>query len=136
MQAVVIRPPAPSGGRAALSAPRVTLRIDFPTGRSIGPGKARLLELVAEHGSISAAGRAMGMSYRRAWLLIDDLNSTFRTRLVQTHTGGASGGSATLTEMGHEVVAIYRDAERQTAALAAVPKLVERLAENTSPITP
>ena len=67
---------------------RLTLRIDFDEGRALGPGKVRLLELVGETGSISAAGRAMGMSYRRAWMLVDALNRTFRQPVVETRGGG------------------------------------------------
>ena len=73
---------------------RLTLRIDFDGGRALGPGKVRLLELVGETGSISAAGRAMGMSYRRAWLLVDALNQTFSQPVTETRGGGAGGGGA------------------------------------------
>ena len=71
---------------------RLVLRIDFNEGRALGPGKVRLLELVGETGSISAAGRAMGMSYRRAWLLVDALNRTFHMPVVEARGGGADGG--------------------------------------------
>ena len=74
--------------------PRLTLRIDFDGERSIGPGKIKLLELIDALGSISAAGRRMGMSYRRAWLLVDALNRCFREPLVASHAGGAHGGGA------------------------------------------
>jgi molybdate transport system regulatory protein len=90
---------------------RITLRIEFDESRALGPGKVRLLELVAETGSISAAGRAMGMSYRRAWLLVDALNQTFRTPVVQTRGGGVGGGGAVLTKFGGELVANYRAME-------------------------
>jgi len=66
---------------------RLTLRVDFDGQRAVGPGKIRLLELIEEHGSIAAAGRAMRMSYRRAWLLIDNLNQCFRKPLVQKQMG-------------------------------------------------
>ncbi len=94
---------------------RLTLRIDFDEGRALGPGKVRLLELVGETGSISAAGRAMGMSYRRAWLLIYGLNKTFRAHVVQTREGGPGGGGASLTDFGTELVASYRAMERDAA---------------------
>jgi molybdate transport system regulatory protein len=94
---------------------RLTLRIDIDENRQFGPGKARLLELVAEHGSITAAGREMGMSYRRAWLLIDDLNSMFTTKLVEAKPGGAGGGGATLTDLGREMLAAYRRIESHAA---------------------
>ncbi len=92
---------------------RIVLRIDFDESRAIGPGKVRLLELVGETGSISAAGRAMGMSYRRAWLLVDALNQTFRSPVVQTRGGGVGGGGADLTPFGAGLVASYRTMERE-----------------------
>lgn len=93
---------------------RITLRIDFDDTRALGPGKVRLLELLGETGSISAAGRAMGMSYRRAWLLVDALNQTFRSPVVQTRGGGVGGGGADLTPFGIELVANYRAMEQET----------------------
>jgi len=78
--------------------PRLTLRIDFDGERAIGPGKIKLLELIDALGSISAAGRRMEMSYRRAWLLVDALNRCFREPLVASHAGGAAAdGSAPLS---------------------------------------
>jgi molybdate transport system regulatory protein len=80
------------------------LRIDFGGERSIGPGKIRLLELINETGSISAAGRALEMSYRQAWLLIDELNKMFREPVVTAQTGGGGGGGAVVTETGNDIV--------------------------------
>jgi len=96
----------------------VSLRLQLSGERQLGPGKVRLLELVRETGSISAAGRAMKMSYRRAWLLVDELNHTFREPLVVSRLGGTAGGGATLTELGVEVVRRYRaiEARIQTAS--------------------
>jgi molybdate transport system regulatory protein len=91
--------------------PRLTLRIDFDRGRAIGPGKIKLMELIDKHGSISEAGRQMGMSYRRAWLLVDSLNRCFRTPVVASQQGGQHGGGASLTEFGHAVVHHYRAVE-------------------------
>ena len=91
---------------------RVTLRIDFEGTESVGPGKVRLLEQVRETGSIAAAGRALDMSYRRAWLLIDELNRSFREPVVTTKLGGKAGGGAELTRFGEELVAHYRDMEK------------------------
>jgi molybdate transport system regulatory protein len=98
---------------------RLTLRVEFDPDRAIGPGKARLLELVREMGSISGAGRAMGMSYRRAWLLIDNLNRCFRKPLVATQLGGRSGGGAALTPLGVAVVEHYRAMEVEAEAAVA-----------------
>lgn len=87
------------------------MRIDLGTAGAIGPGKIRLLELIGETGSISAAGRAMGMSYRQAWLLIDSLNSVFREPATATLSGGAKGGGAELTAFGKRLIDLYRDIE-------------------------
>jgi molybdate transport system regulatory protein len=120
-------------GRRALPAAVLYLRVDFGEHGALGPGKTRLMELIAETGSISAAGRAMGMSYRRAWLLVDALNVAFGEPLVAKQTGGSGGGGAMLTKLGREVVQRYRRLERRaasagradlealTAALAIVP---------------
>jgi len=78
---------------------KLTLRIEFDSERAIGPGKARLLELIERHRSIAAAGRAMGVSYRRAWLLVDELNRCFDEPIVQAQYGGRAGGGAALTEI-------------------------------------
>jgi molybdate transport system regulatory protein len=91
--------------------PRLTLRVDLGPKQSIGPGKMRLLDAVAETGSISSAGRKLGMSYRRAWMLIDDLNSSFRRKVVSTTLGGKEGGGAKLTPFGEELVKRYRAIE-------------------------
>lgn len=94
---------------------RISLRLKFDDDRLIGPGRIRLLELIAETGSISAAGREMAMSYRRAWLLIDDLNHTFKTPLVEKQLGGSGGGGAILTPLGAEIVRRYRRIEATLA---------------------
>jgi molybdate transport system regulatory protein len=94
----------------------VSLKLRFPNDRALGPGKIRLLELVRETGSISAAGREMHMSYRRAWLLIDELNHMFREPILVSRVGGTSGGGATLTEFGAEVVRHYRAIEARIAS--------------------
>lgn len=100
---------------------RLGLRLDFTPGGRLGPGKADLLEAIASTGSISGAGRAMTMSYRRAWLLVDDLNRMFRQPLVEAQPGGAQGGGARLTPLGHEVLAHYRAVERTVLEAAAAP---------------
>ena len=88
-------------------APRLWIKIYFGNRGQIGPGKIRLLQGIAGHRSISAAARATGMSYRRAWLLIDQMNKTFRAPVVHTHTGGNTRGGAKLTPLGEEIVARY-----------------------------
>lgn len=95
--------------------PRLTLRVDLGPKQSIGPGKMRLLDAIAETGSISSAGRALGMSYRRAWMLIDDLNTSFRRKVVSTTLGGKEGGGAKLTAFGQELVKRYRAIESDAA---------------------
>ena len=100
--------------------PRLSLRIDFGS-ESIGPGKIQLLELIDEHGSISAAGRALGMSYRRAWLLIDELNHAFKEPLVASETGGRGGGGAVLTRAGRKVAQTFRTIEKNAAQVNAAP---------------
>jgi molybdate transport system regulatory protein len=96
----------------------LTIRVNFGGRFALGPGKVRLLELIAKHGSISAAGRAMGMSYRRAWLLVDSLNKAFRVPLVAKQMGGTGGGGAVLTKLGQTVVMQYRAMEKQANAQA------------------
>jgi molybdate transport system regulatory protein len=84
---------------------------------TIGPGKADLLEAIERHGSITAAGRALGMSYRRTWALVDTMNRCFRKPVVDTATGGAGGGGAALTEFGREVLRQYRQMESKASAV-------------------
>ena len=95
------------------------LRIDFGPERALGPGKIRLLELIDETGSISAAGRALKMSYRQAWLLVDELNRMCREPVVTAQTGGGGGGGTALTEAGNAIVRLYREIERRTYGSAA-----------------
>lgn len=97
----------------------LSIRLDWAPDIRVGPGKIRLLELVAEHGSISAAGRASGMSYRRAWVLVDELNRSFPEPVVTAQPGGRSGGGAILTPFGNRLVASYRAIEREAAEVAA-----------------
>ena len=104
---------------------KFSLRLDFAPGGRLGPGKADLLQAIAGTGSISGAGRAMRMSYRRAWLLVDELNRMFRLPLVEAQPGGAHGGGARLTEAGQEVLARYRAIE--ASGLAAGGADIEAL---------
>ena len=97
---------------------RVSLRLGFDKEQALGPGKVQLLELIAETGSISAAGRAMEMSYRRAWNLVDELNGMFRQPLVAAKPGGSNGGGATVTEFGSDVIRRYRAIESSVESTA------------------
>jgi len=97
---------------------RLTIRIDFDDGTALGPGKVRLLEQVAETGSIRKAAAGMKMSYRRAWLLLKALDDMFGRPLATTATGGKEGGGARLTPLGRVVVARYRMIERTASAIA------------------
>jgi len=115
---------------------RLTLRIDFDTADALGPGKIRLLECVRDTGSISAAGRAMAMSYRRAWLLIDTLNTSFRQPVVTTKLGGKDGGGAVLTRFGEDLIKNYREMETIAhTALRPQLSMLER-ALGSTPRTP
>ena len=126
--------PVPAGIVLKYGMARLTLRIDFDADRQIGPGKIKLLELIDSTGSISAAGRQMGMSYRRAWLLVDNLNRCFREPLVAAQVGGVKGGGASLTSFGHAVVEHYRAIEKaaESAGAAHVGALTASLAEPAS----
>jgi molybdate transport system regulatory protein len=90
---------------------RLTLRLDFANGNRLGPGKVALLARIEATGSISAAGRGLGMSYKRAWDLVDSLNRTFHEPVVITRLGGTRGGGAALTPFGTALVARYREME-------------------------
>src|ERR1700759_3223046 len=84
--------------------PSLSVRIDLDTEGRIGPGKIALLENIQKHGSISAAGRAMDMSYKRAWDLVDEINSLCGQAAVERQTGGKQGGGAALTPLGEKLV--------------------------------
>jgi molybdate transport system regulatory protein len=117
---------------------RVSLRLGFTGEQALGPGKIRLLELIGETGSISAAGRAMKMSYRRAWMLINELNLMFRDPLVEARPGGANGGGASLTEAGTDVVRRYRAIEsnvetNSSAHISALEKMVVTIKRKPRP---
>jgi molybdate transport system regulatory protein len=118
--------------------PSLSLRIDLdPEGR-IGPGKILLLENIRACGSISAAGRAMDMSYKRAWDLVDEINRVCRQPAVERQTGGKNGGGAALTPFGVSLVARYRKIERDAASavrkeLAALRTDIVRPRKRASP---
>ena len=111
--------------------PRFRLRLVFGPEEWMGPGKAELLEHIEATGSISAAGRAMGMSYKRAWQLVDTMNAMFRAPLVQSSRGGAKGGGAVLTDEGQAVLAEYRALEDKAREAGAenIARLQSMLAD-------
>jgi molybdate transport system regulatory protein len=96
--------------------PQLSVRIDLDAEDRIGPGKIQLLEKIQQFGSISAAGRAMDMSYKRAWDLVDEINRICRQPAVERQTGGKNGGGAALTPFGASLVARYRKIERDAAS--------------------
>lgn len=102
--------------------PSLSLRIDLDPDGRIGPGKVELLEKIAAFGSIAAGGRAMGMSYRRAWELVDQMNAAFGKPVLTSQSGGRHGGGAALTPLGLAVIARFRAMER-AAAEAVAPHL-------------
>jgi molybdate transport system regulatory protein len=97
---------------------RLSIRLDLASGARIGPGKVAVLEEIARSGSISAAGRALHMSYRRTWELVEDLNRSLGTPVVETAAGGSGGGGAVLTRAGKAIVERYRAIELDTALAA------------------
>ena len=103
-----------AGMKASNRTPGARLRIVLEPDIAIGPGKADLLQGITETGSIAAAGRRMGMSYKRAWYLISTMNRCFETPLVEASKGGRTGGGAVLTALGDEVLTRYRRMESLT----------------------
>lgn len=123
------RTPADETGQTSLR-----IRILFGQDAMLGPGKADLLERIRETGSISAAGRTMSMSYKRAWTLVEEMNSAFREPLVDSTRGGAKGGGARLTAAGSEVLANYRKleeimAEAGAARIGAIRSMLRDMSE-------
>ncbi|ASL48036.1 Molybdenum-pterin-binding protein MopA [Burkholderia sp. AD24] len=104
--------PAPAKKNAKVR-PEVRFRMRIRTGDTValGPGKVELLEAVREFGSISAAARSLDMSYRRAWLLIDELNRSLKSPATHSEQGGQSGGGCTLTPVGETIIRLYRNVE-------------------------
>lgn len=98
---------------------RMRLRLYFGDDLMLGPGKADLLELIARHGSIAAAGREMKMSYKRAWMLVEEMNTAFRDPLVDSTRGGSHGGGATVTEAGAQVLEHYRNLVKRVTVSGA-----------------
>lgn len=107
---------------------RTHLRVMLDDEIAMGPGKADLLEAIRDTGSISAAGKKLGMSYRRAWLLVDSMNRCFRSPLVTTSAGGAAGGGAVLSPAGEDLLVRYRALEQ------AVAKVTDKVFEDIKPL--
>jgi len=97
----------------------LTLRILGGRAPAMGPGKAELIERIGSTGSISAAARAMGMSYRRAWQLVEALNKDYRERVIATAAGGPRGGGAHVTPFGLRLVALFRAMEEKASEAIA-----------------
>jgi molybdate transport system regulatory protein len=110
------RKPQPTETTAATD--RLSIRLDLASGARIGPGKVAVLEEIGRSGSISAAGRALRMSYRRTWQLVEDLNRSLGTPVVETAAGGSGGGGAVLTAAGMAIITRYRAIELDTALAA------------------
>ena len=108
---------------------RITARLIAKGERAFGPGKADLLERIAQEGSISKAAKAMDMSYSRAWQLVDAMNTAFRKPLVESSTGGKRGGGAVLTKAGEETLFLFRQMEERLSADAEAffPEFEKRL---------
>jgi molybdate transport system regulatory protein len=118
-------------------APRLRVRVQLGDLVAMGPGKSELLSLISETGSISAAARRMGMSYRRAWLLVEEMNRCFCAPVVETVKGGRGGGGARLTETGGQVVAAYHALEQalyHTAEYDRLSALLVSAPPETSPV--
>src|SRR6202161_3246981 len=107
-----------SPGGISMADPVIRFRIDFAKNSSIGPGKIRLLEAIRDSGSLSQGARNVGMSYRRAWLLVDSLKQSFRAPVTVASTGGKDGGGMLVTEFGDALIKNYRGLERDFATLA------------------
>src|ERR1700730_14866854 len=99
--------------------PQLSIRIDFDHEGRLGPGKVTLLERIAREGSISAAGRSMNMSYKRAWELVSEITRPSEAPLGPAQTGGRAGGAAKLTERGRELTRHYRAIERKALSATA-----------------
>jgi molybdate transport system regulatory protein len=108
----------PKSDSTASASDRLSIRLDLASGARIGPGKIAVLEEIGRSGSISAAGRALRMSYRRTWQLVEELNRSLGIPVVETAAGGSGGGGAVLTDAGKTVIERYRAIELDTALAA------------------
>ncbi|HEV7605993.1 MAG TPA: hypothetical protein VGO61_01550 [Steroidobacteraceae bacterium] len=108
--------------------PQLRIRVDLAPGCSVGPGKVSLLQAIERQGSLSVAAQSIGMSYRRAWNLLADLNRSFASPIVATAVGGRRGGGARVTELGHALIAAFRSLESGAVRLTSnrMRKLIPR----------
>jgi molybdate transport system regulatory protein len=115
-----------------MSTTAVRFRVHFGRDTSVGPGKVDLLEQIERTGSLSQAARQLQMSYRRAWVLLHSLNTSYREPVVITAKGGRGGGGATLTAFGHELVRVYRrfDADLQRRATRSFGAIAAQVARS------
>jgi len=111
------------------TAPALRIRVDLAPGCSVGPGKISLLEAIEREGSLSVAAKSIGMSYRRAWDLLADLNRAFAEPVVATVVGGTQGGGAQVTKFGHALMKAFRAVERD--ALKSATTRLRRFAPDT-----
>jgi len=119
-------PPKTPAPKSAKPSVRFRIRINAGDAIAIGPGKIDLLEAIAETGSITAAAKHLGMSYRRAWMLLDELNRCLKKPAVDSAKGGTHGGGSELTATGLKIIALYRRVE-QTAASACKADVAQLL---------
>jgi molybdate transport system regulatory protein len=110
----------------------LSIRVDCGSGFRIGPGKIALLEAIRSTGSITAAAKSIGMSYRRAWLLVDEINRALRKPAVAAKHGGSEGGGASLTSVGEQIINLYHEIELHAGAnvgaeCRAIGKLVREV---------
>ncbi|HEU5137383.1 MAG TPA: hypothetical protein VFU13_19730 [Steroidobacteraceae bacterium] len=120
--------------RVSSGNPELRIRVDLAPGCSVGPGKISLLEAIEREGSLSVAARSIGLSYRRAWNLLADLNGSFSSPVAETSVGGTRGGGARVTDFGRSLIAAFRALERGAAQLAA--SRMRRFTPGTKPGAP
>jgi molybdate transport system regulatory protein len=118
-----------------MASPVVRFRIDFAEHAEVGPGKIKLLEAIRQSGSLSQAARDLGMSYRRAWMLIASLNASFKKPVTRATAGGRGGGGAALTLFGEQLIESYRLLDKDISALAArrLEALLPSVAQRSRP---
>ncbi len=114
-----VPPPAGPGAARPRAQARFRLRITVGEAIAIGPGKVALLEAIADTGSITAGAKQLGMSYRRAWLLVDELNRALRQPALDSAKGGLQGGGSQLTDAGRQLITLYRQVEATAASACA-----------------